>query len=217
MGVRTHHQQTNSSSLLSLHSPFLAFLLVFVSGIWLGALIPNEHFRQLPLIRKDSPKYADQMLRASFITQASEGQAIIPGAATDWVDKNNNRGGRKSKHNNNNNNNNNKISSSSSSNGDDDDDDDDDINDGCACAKKPNSASELLSSFGESGLGQLASPSISKEDALAKIDALQRARTHLAKEKANLEGERNALNKVVKEAQRASELCMKELKKKKGH
>ena len=47
-------------------------------------------------------------------------------------------------------------------------------------------------------------------------DALQRARTHLAKEKANLEGERNALNKVVKEAQRSADQCLKDLKKKKG-
>jgi predicted P-loop ATPase/GTPase len=51
---------------------------------------------------------------------------------------------------------------------------------------------------------------------LAKIDALQRARTHLAKEKANLEGERNALNKVVKEAQRSADQCLKDLKKKRG-
>ena len=91
----------------------------------------------------------------------------------------------------------------------------DNESDSCDCSKKK-SASELLSSFGESGLGQLASPSISKEDALAKIDALQRARTHLAKEKANLEGERNALNKVVKEAQRSADQCLKDLKKKKG-
>jgi predicted P-loop ATPase/GTPase len=39
---------------------------------------------------------------------------------------------------------------------------------------------------------------------------------HLAKEKANLEGERNALNKVVKEAQRSADQCLKDLKKKKG-
>ena len=149
------------------------------------------------------------MLRASFITSSSAGQAIIPGAATDWVESSGASSGS---------NRNRNTNTNTHRNRDGGGDDDDVESESCDCSKKK-SASELLSSFGESGLGQLASPSISKEDALAKIDALQRARTHLAKEKANLEGERNALNKVVKEAQRSAEQCLKDLKKKKkgGH
>ena len=146
------------------------------------------------------------MLRASFITSSSEGQAIIPGAATDWVESSGASSGSNSNRN---------TNTNTHRNRDGGGDDDDVESESCDCSKKK-SASELLSSFGESGLGQLASPSISKEDALAKIDALQRARTHLAKEKANLEGERNALNKVVKEAQRSADQCLKDLKKKKG-
>jgi hypothetical protein len=145
------------------------------------------------------------MLRASFMTSSSESQAIIPGAATDWVES---RIGNSDKRNRNGNRNSNGGGGGGGG-------EEDNESDSCDCSKKK-SASELLSSFGESGLGQLASPSISKEDALAKIDALQRARTHLAKEKANLEGERNALNKVVKEAQRSADQCLKDLKKKKG-
>ena len=45
-----------------------------------------------------------------------------------------------------------------------------------------------------------------------RIDALQRSRTHLGKEKQNLEGERNALNKVVKEVKLEVVQCQKELK-----
>jgi len=146
------------------------------------------------------------MLRASFMTSSSESQGIIPGAATDWVESSSGSSGSDA------NTRRNRKGDRSSNGGGGDEQNESDI---CDCSKTK-SASELLSSFGESGLGQLASPSISKEDALAKIDALQRARTHLAKEKANLEGERNALNKVVKEAQRSAEQCLKDLKKKKG-
>ena len=46
-----------------------------------------------------------------------------------------------------------------------------------------------------------------------RIDALSRSRTHLGKEKQNLEGERNALNKVVKEIKLEVTQCQKELKK----
>ena len=46
-----------------------------------------------------------------------------------------------------------------------------------------------------------------------RIDALSHSRTHLGKEKQNLEGERNALNKVVKEIKLEVTLCQKELKK----
>ena len=186
----------------SLHSPLIVVVLAFASGVWFGALLPDAN-RPCAAIGVRSQRYADQMLRASFMTQASEGAAIIPGVATDWIEGKSVDGGSNGR----------EGSGGKSSEGSEKEDEGNE----CTCGKKSNSASELMGAFGESGLGQLALPSISKEDALAKIDALQRARTHLAKEKANLEGERNALNKVVKEAQREVAQCTKELKKKRPH
>ena len=97
------------------------------------------------------------MLRASFITSSSEGQAIIPGAATDWVESSGASSGS---------NRNRNTNTNTHRNRDGGGDDDDVESESCDCSKK--SASELLSSFGESGLGQLASPSISKEDGVGE-------------------------------------------------
>eukprot|EP00227_Mantoniella_beaufortii_P010107 CAMPEP_0197587442 /NCGR_PEP_ID=MMETSP1326-20131121/9072_1 /TAXON_ID=1155430 /ORGANISM="Genus nov. species nov., Strain RCC2288" /LENGTH=160 /DNA_ID=CAMNT_0043152179 /DNA_START=77 /DNA_END=559 /DNA_ORIENTATION=- len=92
---------------------------------------------------------------------------------------------------------------------------------GCDCLRKADastiepeakSASELMGAFGEGGFGQLVEPKLSLEEAMKRIDALQRSRTHLSKEKANLEGERNALNKVVKETENRVTQCQKEIK-----
>ena len=97
MGIRRPMSQS------SLTSPSITFILVFCSGLYLGALLPNENWRPKPFISKDSPRYGGQMLRASFMTSSSESQAIIPGAATDWVesrsgnsDKRNRNGNRNS-------------------------------------------------------------------------------------------------------------------------
>lgn len=64
--------------------------------------------------------------------------------------------------------------------------------------------------FDKNGVPPLSShPTFSSAN---RIDALQRSRTHLGKEKQNLEGERNALNKVVKEVKLEVTQCQKELK-----
>mmetsp|Transcript_9568 Transcript_9568/g.15306 ORF Transcript_9568/g.15306 Transcript_9568/m.15306 type:complete len:202 (-) Transcript_9568:1838-2443(-) len=181
------------------HTVVLAGILLFSAGVLLGALLPVP--RPVLPRRTMGTGYGANM-DALLVSQASDGFAVIPGvnnkhafglgdSAAYGMDEQYNVGGGMT------------------------------VDDaGCRCPEAgyestvdpaAKSAADLMGAF-DGGMGQLAEPKLSLEEAINRIDALTRSRIHLGKEKQNLEGERNQLNRQVKETRYETIQCQKELK-----